>query len=297
MIAGLLDDLRALQNADGGWGAVAGRQSTTEATSFATLALNRFEAARAEAARGVAWLRRHQNGDGSWGASAAAPNGSWTTALAIVCLADHGAPAPETHRGVEWLLAHRGRRLDFLPALLYRVIPDRMPVRLDPALRGWPWTMNEFSWVEPTSYALIALKKAARTRAGVPELVSEAEAMLYDRACPEGGWNYGNSKVYGVALTPFLETTAVALIALHNRREEDVPRAAYAALQRMLADARSGFALSWAILCLKLRNENVTPLLDRLAEVHASRRFLGESRTLALALLAAADGPAPFTVA
>ena len=286
-----------MQNTDGGWGAVAGRQSTTEATSFATLALSRFPTSRPATERGLAWLRKHQNADGSWGTSEAVPAGSWTTALAVLSLAHHGAAGEEIDRGVGWLLAHRGRRLDFLPALLYRVMPERMPVRLNPALRGWPWTKDEFSWVEPTSYALIALKKAARSRAGVRDLVSEAEAMLYDRACPEGGWNYGNSKVYGVPLTPFLETTAVALIALHNRRDDDVPRAGYAALRRMLADARSGLGLSWSILCLRLRNEDVSPLVGRLIEMHATRRFLGESRSVALALLAAADGPPSFIAA
>ena len=30
---------------------------------------------------------------------------------------------------------------------------------LDPYLSGWPWTAGAFSWVEPTSYSLIALKK------------------------------------------------------------------------------------------------------------------------------------------
>jgi squalene cyclase len=297
VIARLLDDLRGLQNPDGGWGASAGRQSTTEATAFATLALRRHAHAGPGAERGLGWLRAQQNADGSWGVSAAVPEGSWTTALAMLTLADHQTAAPEIQRGAEWLLSHRGRRLGLLASLLYRVMPGRMPVRLDPSLRGWAWTANEFSWVEPTSYALIALKTMARTRDDVGAVVREAEAMLYDRACPGGGWNYGNSTVYGEALTPFLETTAVALIALHDRREDEPVRAGYAALHRMLREARSGLALSWAILCLRLRSENVGPLRARLAETHASRGFLGETRSIALALLAGAEGPPAFAVA
>ena len=297
MIPRLLEDLRALQNPDGGWGAVSGRQSTTEATSFATLALSRFPDARGAADAGVAWLRKQQNPDGSWPVTPAVPTGSWPTALALLCLAEHDGTAPLVRRAVEWLSAHRGRRLGFLASLLYRVMPERMPVRLNPNLRGWPWTANEFSWVEPTSYALLALKKTARDRDGIADMVAEAEAMLYDRACPEGGWNYGNSTVYGEALTPFLETTAVALIALQDRREDGRQRAGLAVLRRLLREAQSGFALSWSILCLRVHGEDAAALTGRLAEIHASRRFLGETRSTALALLAVADGPAAFRLA
>ena len=297
MIPRLVSDLHSLQNSDGGWGAVARRQSTTEATSFATLALSRVPGESAAVNAGVAWLRKQQNADGGWPVTAAVPTGSWTTALAVLCLVEHKTAAGEVQRGVEWLMRHRGRRLGLLASLFYRVMPQRMPVRLDPSLRGWPWTMNEFSWVEPTSYALLALKKIALARDGVGEVVAEAEAMLYDRACPDGGWNYGNSTVYGEALAPFPETTAVALLALQDRRSDDRQRAGYAALHRMLRDARSGLALAWSILCLRVHGESVTALVRRLAEVHASRGFLGETRSTALALLATVEGPPAFRLA
>jgi squalene cyclase len=297
MIPRLVADLHAAQNPDGGWGAVAGRQSTTEATSFATLALGRVSGDRARVNAGVAWLRKQQNPDGSWPVTPAVPAGSWPTALAVLCLAEQQPAAADAERGVQWLLAHRGRRLGFLSSLLYRIMPGRMPVRLDPDLRGWPWTANEFSWVEPTSYALLALKKVARTREGVADIVAEAEAMLYDRACPDGGWNYGNSTVYEEALEAFPETTAVALIALQDRREDGRRQAGHAALRRMLREARSGLALSWSILCLRVDGENVSALVSRLTEVHASRKFLGDTRSTALAALAAAEGPPAFRLA
>src|SRR5258706_177994 len=81
----------------------------------------------------------------------------------------------------------------------------------------------EFSWVEPTAYALIALKKLRPVQGDgrSDRSIAEAERMLYDRACAEGGWNYGNSTAYGVELPPYLETTALALLALQDRRDDE----------------------------------------------------------------------------
>ena len=215
MIGALTERLRATQNGDGGWGAVRGRQSNTETTALATLALTRLgPAEHACAERGAAWLKQRQLSDGSWPLTATMTMSSWTTSLAVICLASHDAQ-DSVRRGAEWLLGHRGNGLGLFAALLYRFMPDRVPTRLDPELKGWSWTPNEFSWVEPTAYALIALKKVRGHRDGrSAETIGEAERMLYDRACSDGGWNYGNSTAYGVSLTPYLETTALALLAL-----------------------------------------------------------------------------------
>src|SRR5699024_403026 len=71
--------------------------------------------------------------------------------------------------------------------------PVRQPVEttttvneLDGTLRGWSWIDNTFSWVEPTSYALLALKAHG---IGTHSRVQEAERLLLDRVCADGGWN------------------------------------------------------------------------------------------------------------
>ena len=45
-------------------------------------------------------------------------------------------------------------------------------------------------------------------------------AMLLDRACEGGGWNAGNSSVYGVPLRPQPDATAAALLALPQMSED-----------------------------------------------------------------------------
>jgi hypothetical protein len=296
MIGALTERLRATQNDDGGWGAVRGRQSNTEATALAALALSEAGAAeRASADRGIAWLTQRQLPDGSWPLTAAVTTSSWTTSLAVICLAGRGG-ADGARRGGDWLLGHRGQGLGLFAALLYRFVPDRMPTRLDPELKGWSWTANEFSWVEPTAYALIALKKLRPVQGDgrSDRSIAEAERMLYDRACAEGGWNYGNSTAYGVELPPYLETTALALLALQDRPDDERNRRALGTLTRMLPEATSGLGLSWSILCLRAYGHDVSPWLRRLMAAHAKTAFLGESKPVALALIAALDGVRAF---
>ena len=128
-------------------------------------------------------------------------------------------------------------------------------------------------------------------------MIDEAERMLYDRACPGGGWNYGNSTVYGEALAPYLETTAITLIALQDRRDDGRNRAGLAALGRMLGEAASGLGLSWSILCLRVHGQDVSSWLRRLADIYARSAFLGETKSVALALIASDAGPSAFQFA
>src|SRR4051812_20552498 len=67
MLERVFEAISSNQNSDGGWGSVQGKQSNTEATSFALLALDssKNKSATAKINPGLAWLLRHQNGDGS----------------------------------------------------------------------------------------------------------------------------------------------------------------------------------------------------------------------------------------
>ena len=46
-----------------------------------------------------------------------------------------------------------------------------------------------------------------------------------DRACPGGGWNAGNGVVYGTALAPHPDDTAIALLALRDREQNPLCKA------------------------------------------------------------------------
>jgi squalene-hopene cyclase-like protein len=294
-----LQFLQNTQNADGGWGAVPTRQSNTEATALALLALISYPEAKAtHIERGLQWLIDLQNSDGSWPMHRSPSHGSWPTALATLALASFDGQRARALTGTRWLLAHRGRSLGRWATLAYRMVPQRMAIQLDPNLIGWSWTRHGFSWVEPTAYALIALKRLTADIGGAAdEHIREAERLLYDRMCTGGGWNHGNSNAYGVAIPPYPETTALALIALQDREADASNRASLQRLVDMLAEGESGLSLSWATLCLSLQGQDVAVWQQRLARCYARSGFLGETRVVALALLALSERISPFRLA
>jgi hypothetical protein len=297
-LRGVADRLIESQNADGGWPAQAGRPSNTEATSLALMACGTLRDGDASAAlvRGLVWLQRRQRDDGGFGLTAELSESSWTTSLAVLALADHAerrpGVGPRAERGARWLLREEGRGPSWWIRLLRSVVPRRDGHGLDPYLKGWPWMSGAFSWVEPTAYALIALKRLRprldpeRTTARI----DEGESMIYDRMCSGGGWNYGNAHVLGEDLWPYADSTAIALIALQDRRTRAANQQSLRALRRMLERNDSGLALGWSLLCLRLYGEETSDLVVRLERSFATRGFLGETRALALATLALADG-------
>jgi hypothetical protein len=78
-------------------------------------------------------------------------------------------------------------------------------------LVGWPWVSGTHSWVEPTSLALLAMGREGR--AGHPR-AREGVRVLIDRAIPGGGWNVGNTVVFGTRLRPSPGPSGLALLAL-----------------------------------------------------------------------------------
>ena len=95
--------------------------------------------------------------------------------------------------------------------------------------------------------------------------------MLLDRACGDGGWNSGNSVVYGVPLRPHVEATAIALLALQDERRSDVIQRSLAWLNKEVPRVDSVSSLAWCILSLFVYQKSVEELKNRLATPHGRR--------------------------
>ncbi len=299
-IDSLIGDLAAAQNRDGGWGAAKGRVSDTEATSLVTLALRAV--AKTSPARqvgdGVGWLIGRQNADGGWAPKAPLRESSWTTALATLVLGNLEPGRQAALRGATWLIREEGQRFGWLAWAMFRLFPRLRRTELDPDLKGWPWMSRAFSWVEPTAYAVMALKKLGPSihDSRVQERIRQGELLIYDRMCQGGGWNYGNTRVLGENLGPYPDTTALALIALQDHPDREANRRSLEALRRMLDRVDSGLALGWSALCFALYGAETAALRERLVLEYEATQFLGRTRPLALALLALADGSSAFRV-
>ena len=81
--------------------------------------------------------------------------------------------------------------------------------------------------------------------------------MLLDRACVDGGWNSGNSVVYGVPLRPHVEATAIALLALQDEQRTEVIQKSLSWLRQNAASVDSVSSLAWCILSLFVYQEPV----------------------------------------
>lgn len=300
MLDQVLNALITLQNADGGWGSAQGRQSNTEATALAVSALSYSGGAvsRQSLLRGIVWLAERQNPDGSWRLNDTATAGSWTISLAMLALASFPEYQPRLINAARWLVAQEGSKPGILAEIILWFRGQSDANRLNVDLIGWPWVPGSFSWVEPTSYALLALKKVrgvfGETRA--LERIEQGEAMIYDRMCKGGGWNYGNSKVLDYALWPYPDITAIALLALQDRAGDPRNQESVAKLRQTAAEANSGLAACWTTVCLGVYGQDSSAWQERVARRFADNGFLGETKTLALALLALDGKPGPFKV-
>ena len=300
MIERIIATLLENQNSDGGWGALRGKRGNTEATALAVMALKSLPDRNAgePRKRGVDWLVRQQNKDHSWPLNDIVKEGSWTTALVIVALSGATEHSERVLAAARWLLDQEGSKPGVLADIVLWFTGKSNVNKLNQDLIGWSWVPHSFSWVEPTSYALMALKKLRPRLAGAKaaERIRQADAMIYDRMCEGGGWNYGNSKVLDYALWPYPDTTALALIAMQDHAPEKANQDSLAVLNKIARETDSGLALGWAAICLNLYGQDNRGLHQQIDKRFAATGLLGETKSLALAAIALGNQANPFRI-
>jgi hypothetical protein len=276
-LARALNFLAARQQANGGWGYTAGTQSFSEPTCYALLALANAPDKNKREAQALTWFTKHLASSGALaleGDSTGSDN--WGTILAFFTLRRLGIGADLSEHYLRYLLRARGNLLD---------AQTSKHLKLNGDLRTWNWAMGTASWVEPTAYALIALKAHGL---GQHERVKEGETFLFDRACYDGGWNYGNKEVLGVRLEAMPTVTAYALLALqdHDHRHEVIQKS-LAYLESELAARQSTLTLALGALCFNLYHRPVDKLLaSLLMRQEADGGWRGNTHLTALGALA-----------
>ena len=211
-----LSDLRI---SGGGWSYQHDGRPQIEPTAFALLALAAHDSKHLPGdliPAELAALTQRQAADGSFHVLDGYEKSTWPTAFAALALTQLKPDSPALANAVHWLLGQQGQT-----TLDYEAY--RRDFDIDPRLAGWSWTNGTFSWVEPTAWVVLALKRAglsdhSRVRQGV--------ALLLDRAFEEGGINYGNRLVFGRPTEPVPSDTAAFVLAMAG--EPDQPRIAAA---------------------------------------------------------------------
>ena len=279
------DELIHTRSQTGTWPYRAGGTDSVEPSVLGALALRGLGAALSEVdqarnERLANWLVSIQNKDGSVGLSGAQRSPGWPTSYALLLWHELTQAEDSRRSAVNWLLGQKGRTIRPEFNLDQTIGHDTMLV-------GWPWVTDTHSWLEPTTLAVLALRKEGErgnTR------VLEGLKLIRDRAIPGGGWNYGNKAAFGTALRPQPAPTGLALLALADRegKRTRVVSEATQYLREILPKTRSPFALGWGLLGLAAWNDRPTEANTWLAE--SFDQVTGRSDApirLALLLLAA----------
>jgi len=304
-VSALHGTLIANQRATGTWG-YRGNQDSVESTCFAILALRQHPSIKL--ARATQALLGLQNADGSWPAfTGDEPEGCWTTALAVLSLMPVRHATKPLASGIQWLIDARGREASWLWRWKLSMVDTK--VQFDPAKFGWSWVSGTTSWVIPTAFALIALEQARQRGYGgtaqLDERVDLGTSMLLDRMCPGGGWNSGNGVAFGVPLTPHLDATSIALLALiGHEKGQGVQRSLHWLVNR-LGGCPSPYSLAWGVLAIAAYRhicpEAKASLRDRAEELMRlteDAASIEDNCTLAVSALAleAVNGDSVFEV-
>jgi uncharacterized protein (DUF362 family) len=261
-----LETLVAQAHSSGGWDYAPDQEGHLEPTCLALLALS-LEPDRFHDAieKGKHFLATCATGHGTFRLSRAREEAVWPTALVLFVQATLEYPGEEIRKTVSALLGLQGRNVaDAENADIHDI---------DLKLIGWPWADGNASWVEPTAWACLALRRAGH---GGHARVKEGLNLLLDRTCEGGGINYGNRRILGRTTEPIPGPTAIQLLALQGKHDPRVADSvAYLARQAPLGDDLEH--LCWAKLALDQHRDQpgvaeLLPMLnERIRVAHSDR--------------------------
>src|SRR6516162_8272209 len=145
--------------------------------------------------------------------------------------------------------------------------------------------MSAFHW---THFLVLALSQLPCSRGGleqVPFRIERGVEMLLDRVCPGGGWNAGNGVVYGAAMAPHPDDTAIALLALCSQRQHPLIQSSVKYLEQVAPTLTVPWSLAWTILALAAYQRPVDLLHRKLLD-GPDLQTVEDTSTLALTCLA-----------
>jgi hypothetical protein len=152
----------------------------------------------------------------------------------------------------------------------------------DTSITGWSWIAGTHAWVEPTGLAMMALRIAGY---GDHPRMREGARLLLDRQLPHGGWNYGNTAVFGQELRPMPLSTAIALNALKSETPRETVQVSLAYLHQKVATFKTPRSLGWSLLGLGAWQARPLPARDLIYQCLANQERFGDYDTSSLALM------------
>jgi uncharacterized protein (DUF362 family) len=241
-----LDELIQSAHPEGGWGYAPDQAAQLEPTCLALLAASlEVDKHKDAIAKGRQFLARCRRGDAGYPLAKGRSEALWSTALVLFVETVLDGNTDSLGATAGFLLSYKGR-IPKVPAHdeLNTADPNH---DIDLNIVGWPWAENNFSWVEPTAWACLAMRRFGQ--ADQPR-VQEGLSMLLDRAMDTGGVNYGNRRILDKILEPIPGPTALMLLALQGREHSRID----AAIRYLLSELQTSDLehLCWAKIALDL---------------------------------------------
>jgi hypothetical protein len=268
-----LDEIMSRELPDGGFRYSDTGPLSPEASAWAVLAIKASGGHLDFADRACKKLATLQQPDGRVTAVPGCKEAIWPTPLCILawkCLESYRQPV---EAGIQFLLTSKGRH--------FPRTPDAAAGH-DTSIVGWPWIENTHSWIEPTSLSMMALR--ANGYKDHPRTL-EAARMIMDRQLPGGGWNYGNTTVFGKELLPIPENTGQALCVLSGMTDRDSVETSLGYLAGCSRKIRTPLALAWVLQGLAVWSQPLPDSESAIEESLALQERYGPYDTALLALL------------
>jgi len=273
----ILDEIWKRRLPEGGFASRPGGQYRPDATAWAALALRMGGMDPQRLDEAMLRLGKSQAEDGRIALSADRPEAFWPTPLAILAWHKNPRFVQCQSRAAAFLLKTTGNH--------FKRTSDS-PTGHDTNIRGWPWIEGTHSWVEPTSLAMMALRVTGNEGS---DRVEEACRLLRDRQLSKGGWNYGNTTVFGTELEAMTESTGLALSALMGlTARHDVSRS-IVMLKESVRTLKTPFSLGWAILGLSAWGERPDDACERIERCLGQQHRYGTYDTTMIGLLLVAS--------
>lgn len=258
---------------DGGFASIPKGYYRPDETAWAVIALKAMGCHFNFVKKSQSMLESSQLNDGRIILSKGCEEAFWPTALAVMAWENSQDYLEAKSLGIDFLLKNSG---------MHWIKKKNSFTGHDSSIRGWPWIENTHSWVEPTSLVLLALE-ANGVRDN--DRAREARRMLLDRQLRDGGWNYGNTTVFGRQLRAMPESTGLALNALAGKTPLKNVKKSIEYLKSEIDRLKTPLSYSWAFLGLSAWGE--MPKINRrsLIENYKRRETYGTHRTEEICLI------------
>lgn len=267
---------------DGLWPYLPNNKESLESTCWCAVAC-RQNAKLSQ--RTISRLLELQNSDGGWSEEQGSKS-DWATATALLAMSIlqrnkdvTNGTASETiakalERGFQCLVGLRTDMMSDFGRVCMMVVqgPDfDYP-------RGWPWEPDTYNWIEPTAYALLAIKSAKlHNDKRYKKAVEQAQLYMLQKTCKPAGWNFGAPRTLGTDWPPTPPPTALAVISLQDVKDEKVD-AATECLKNMSGPAvDTTLADALRMLARDTRGEDMSKSVNSFVDRYRKRDHEGEN--------------------